>query len=172
MLDAQGKNEGKVLLFQAQRAENAFRMIYDNNPKPYQLMAERLNISEDEAVRLIKKYNFPGENKFYTENTFALEIKESGKIPGWAKSFEKLDFGSYISRFKNEEPIENGLVRFSDSDGYFYRVNGNPPEIVLQSGFRVSDDYTAIEKMIPENEAGVIVAGDRQGALRYNHLAK
>ena len=32
VLDAQGENQGKVLLFQAQRAENPFRMIYDNNP--------------------------------------------------------------------------------------------------------------------------------------------
>lgn len=32
VLDAQGENQGKVLIFQAQRAENPFRMIYDNNP--------------------------------------------------------------------------------------------------------------------------------------------
>ncbi|WP_253376618.1 putative adhesin [unidentified bacterial endosymbiont] len=32
VLDAQEVNKGKVLLFQAQRAENPFRMIYDNNP--------------------------------------------------------------------------------------------------------------------------------------------
>ncbi|WP_338806841.1 hypothetical protein V8U11_06240 [Pseudomonas chlororaphis] len=142
------------------------------NQKSYQLIAERLNISEDEAVALIRKYEFPAESKFYTENTFALEIKDSGKIPDWAKSFEKLDSISYVSSFKGEESIENGLVRFSGSDGYFYRVDGNPPEVVLESGFRASDDYTAIEKMIPENEAGVIVAGDLQGALRYNTLAK
>lgn len=32
LLDAQGNNQGKILLFQAQRAENPFRMIYDNHP--------------------------------------------------------------------------------------------------------------------------------------------
>ncbi|PKC36324.1 hypothetical protein V462_10345 [Pantoea ananatis 15320] len=32
VLDAQGENQGKVLIFQAQRAENPFRMIYDNYP--------------------------------------------------------------------------------------------------------------------------------------------
>ncbi|EPU3936148.1 putative adhesin [Morganella morganii] len=32
VLDAQGENQGKLLLFEAQRAENPFRMIYDNRP--------------------------------------------------------------------------------------------------------------------------------------------
>lgn len=121
---------------------------------------------------MINKYKFPGESKFYTENIFALEIKETRKIPDWAESFKKLEFESHVSRYKNEEPIKNGLVRFSNSDGYFYRVDSNPPKITLQSGFSTSEDYTAIKKMIPENEAGVIVSGDLQGALRYNHLAK
>lgn len=32
VLDTQGENQGKLLIFQAQRAENPFRRIYDNNP--------------------------------------------------------------------------------------------------------------------------------------------
>lgn len=142
------------------------------NQKPYQIISKSLNMSEDEAIQLINKYAFDKESNLYTENTLALEIKESGKIPSWAKNFEKLEFGSYVSHFKNDAPIENGLIKFSGSDNYFYRVDSNPPEIVLQSGFRTSDDYTAIEKMIPENKAGVIVSGSLQGALRYNNLAK
>ncbi|GKW41389.1 hypothetical protein PEC301879_12480 [Pectobacterium carotovorum subsp. carotovorum] len=52
VLDAQGENQGKVLLFQAQRAENPFRMIYDNNPNGRPSPEERgvadgLNISTD-----------------------------------------------------------------------------------------------------------------------------
>ncbi|MFP7609931.1 cysteine peptidase family C39 domain-containing protein [Serratia quinivorans] len=52
VLDAQGENQGKVLIFQAQRAENPFRMIYDNNPNGRPSPAERggadgLNISGD-----------------------------------------------------------------------------------------------------------------------------
>ncbi|OFC48184.1 hypothetical protein BA188_19675 [Aeromonas hydrophila] len=52
VLDAQGENQGKVLIFQAQRAENPFRMIYDNNPNGRPSPNERgvangLNISAD-----------------------------------------------------------------------------------------------------------------------------
>ncbi|MFU9135465.1 hypothetical protein [Erwinia tasmaniensis] len=52
VLDAQGENRGKVLIFQAQRAENPFRMIYDNNPHGRPSPEERgvadgLNISAD-----------------------------------------------------------------------------------------------------------------------------
>ncbi|MGC6233470.1 hypothetical protein [Hafnia paralvei] len=52
VLDAQGENQGKVLIFQAQRAENPFRMIYDNNPDGRPSPEERgvadgLNISAD-----------------------------------------------------------------------------------------------------------------------------
>ncbi len=52
VLDAQGENQGKVLLFQAQRAENPLRVIYDNNPNgrptPEERgIAEGLNISTD-----------------------------------------------------------------------------------------------------------------------------
>ncbi|MGK0603414.1 hypothetical protein [Yokenella regensburgei] len=41
VLDAQGKNQGKMLIFQAQRAENPFRMIYDNNPNVGPSAAQR-----------------------------------------------------------------------------------------------------------------------------------
>lgn len=52
VLDAQGENQGKVLIFQAQRAENPLRMIYDNNPDGRPSPEERgvadgLNISAD-----------------------------------------------------------------------------------------------------------------------------
>ncbi|MGP3594019.1 hypothetical protein [Vagococcus sp. WN89Y] len=50
VLDTQGKNKGKVLLFQAQRADKPFRAIYDNNPNGRPTPEERgiadgLNIS-------------------------------------------------------------------------------------------------------------------------------
>lgn len=51
VLNAQGENQGKVLIFQAQRAENPFRMIYDNTdggPSPEAGgVADGLNISAD-----------------------------------------------------------------------------------------------------------------------------
>lgn len=51
ILNANGDNEGKLLLFQAQRAENPFRMIYDNtegNPSPeVRGTAIGLNIATD-----------------------------------------------------------------------------------------------------------------------------
>lgn len=52
LLDAQGENQGKLLLFEAQRAENPFRMIYDNNPDGRPSPEERgaadgLNIAAD-----------------------------------------------------------------------------------------------------------------------------
>ncbi|MCW2481282.1 hypothetical protein [Candidatus Symbiopectobacterium sp. NZEC135] len=51
ILNANGENEGKLLLFQAQRAENPFRMIYDDtegNPPPETRgAAEGLNIMTD-----------------------------------------------------------------------------------------------------------------------------
>ncbi|WP_213990576.1 hypothetical protein [Sodalis sp. dw_96] len=34
VLNTKGENEGKVLIFQAQRAENPFRMMYDNTDEP------------------------------------------------------------------------------------------------------------------------------------------
>ncbi|MCW2487052.1 hypothetical protein J5069_14245 [Candidatus Symbiopectobacterium sp. NZEC127] len=51
ILNAKGENEGKLLLFQAQRAENPFRMIYDDTeggPRPEARgAAEGLNIVTD-----------------------------------------------------------------------------------------------------------------------------
>lgn len=41
VLDTQGENKGRVLLFQAQRAENPFRMIYDNKPNYIPSQGER-----------------------------------------------------------------------------------------------------------------------------------
>lgn len=135
-------------------------------------MAQEINISEGEAIRLLNKYEFSAKGQYYTVNRFIVEVKKIWGIPDWAKCFEKLDFASYIPRFKNTQPTENGLVRFSDSNGYFYRVDKKPPEKVFISGFDASNDYTAIDKMIPSNEPGLIVAGNLQGALRYNTLVK
>ncbi|RJL46790.1 hypothetical protein [Pectobacterium carotovorum] len=116
------------------------------NLRPSQLISDKLKISEEDAVKLLREYTFPQESTLYTEGTFALWIKNFGNVPDWAADFSKIDFSAYISRFRNGEVINNQLVRFSDSDGYFYRADSTPPEEILSSGFRTSNDYTAIKK--------------------------
>lgn len=146
--------------------------IEETSSAPYQLIADKLKITEAEASDLINQYKFSDSSDFYTANTFSLDIYDSGKIPAWADDFKKLKIGSYISPFRKGKVMPNGLNSFTNSDGYFYRVDSTPPEEVLQYGFKESSDYSAIAKMLPEDEAGLIVSGNIQGALRYNTLAK
>lgn len=60
VLNAEGDNEGKLLIFQAQRAENPFRMIYDNsdgNPSPEARgVADGLNIATNILTLGIKPF--------------------------------------------------------------------------------------------------------------------
>lgn len=141
------------------------------NYEPKQVIANKLNISEEQAYEILNKYEFTGTS-YYSDKTFALWIKETGQIPEWSEAFKILDRINYSSRFKDINIQDNALYSFSGGEGFAYRVDKSPPNIVLQKGFAPSEDYTAIEKMIPENNPGLIVSGDITGALRYNTLAK
>lgn len=142
------------------------------NQKAVQIIANKLHMSEEQASELLNKYEFPSSSKYYSDQTFALWIKETGRIPNWAEFFQILEPESYVSRFLNIRIQENGLHSFSGGTGFVYRADTLPPDIILKRGFIASQDYTAIEKMIPESDPGLIVSGDLTGVLRYNTLVK
>lgn len=142
------------------------------NLLPKQVIANKLKISEEEALRLLNKYEFPKISDYYTDKTFALSIKETGEIPQWSEAFKILTLESFPTRFLGSYLQDNNLYSFSHAEGFAYRVDNTPPEIVLKQGFVPSDDYTAIEKMIEGSDMGLIVSGDITGALRYNTLIK
>jgi hypothetical protein len=112
-------------------------------------------------------YEFPDGSELYTKEIFISFLNENGRIPEWAKSFEKIDNINYVSPFQGSELMDNGLNMFHHNDGFYYRVDSNTPDVVLNSGFQASYDYMAIQKMLPEEMEGVIVSGSLEGALRY-----
>lgn len=142
------------------------------NLTPKQIIANKLNISEEQAADLLNRYHFPKDSNYYSDETFSLWIKETGQIPKWAEAFQILNRNTYVSRFRNVEIQSNDLYSFSGGEGFVYRADETHPDSVLTQGFRSSEDYTAIEKMIPDSELGLIVSGDIIGVLRYNELAK
>ena len=118
------------------------------------------------------EYEFPEGSEFYTKEIFDSVVKETGRAPEWAKGFERIDFENYVSPFRESHTIDNGLHEFHGKDGYFYRVDINPPEVVLKNGFNKSADYTAIEKMLPEEVDGVIASESLDGARRYQTIIR
>ncbi|EOS92636.1 hypothetical protein LU631_25785 (plasmid) [Erwinia tracheiphila] len=140
--------------------------------RPDQMIANRLKVSEVKAKEILSKYEFPEGIQLYTEGTFAMSVRDTGTFPEWAKSFKKIDANDYVSPYRESKVMDNGLHGFNGKSNYFYRVDNTPPETVLKNGFKASEDYTAISKMLPEDMDGVIVAESLEGARRYQTINK
>lgn len=141
------------------------------NLLPKQVIANKLRISEEEALTLLNKYEFTGSS-YYTDKTFALWIKETGEIPEWSEAFKILNLEDLPERFMGSHLQDNNLYRFSHAEGFAYRADSTPPERILSQGFTPSHDYMALQKMLKDTDIGLIVSGDITGALRYNTIAK
>lgn len=135
------------------------------------VISNKLNLSEEEVEEFLSKYKFTPTSELYTPENFALSIQETGKIPSWAEAYKVLNGIEYNRRFYNSNLESNGLYSFTGGEGYVYRADSTPPEIVTQRGFFPTEDYGALEKMIPGEELGITVAGDLKGVLRYNQWA-
>lgn len=140
--------------------------------RPDQMIANRLNVSEVKPKEILSKYDFPEGSQLYTEGTFAMSVRVTGTFPEWAKSFKKIEADDYISPYRASKVMDNGLHGFHGKSNYFYRVDNNPPETVLKNGFKASEDYTAISKMLPEDMDGVIFSESLEGARRYQTINK
>ncbi|MCW1975803.1 UNVERIFIED_ORG: hypothetical protein FHW05_004714 [Pantoea agglomerans] len=140
--------------------------------RPDQMIANRLKVSEVKAKEILSKYEFPEGSQLYTEGTFAMSVRDTGKFPEWSKSFKKIEANDYVSPYRESKVMDNGLHGFNGKSNYFYRVDNTPPETVLKNGFKASEDYTAISKMLPEDMDGVIVAESLEGARRYQTINK
>lgn len=139
---------------------------------PHKIISDTLNISEDDAKSILSNYEFPEGSDLYTEGTFALSVRDTGRLPEWAESFKKIKAEDYPSPYVNNHMMDNGLLGFQGKSGYFYRVDYNRPEIVLEKGFDESKEFIAIPKLLPAEMPGVIFSESLEGARRYQLLSK
>lgn len=122
--------------------------------------------------RLVKEYEFPEKSQYYKKEDFFNAFKDKGEPPQWANDFKLLKASSDYQPAGDEYFLENGLIAHRPREGFVYRADSTPPEVVLSRGFRPSEDFTAIDRMIPEGRDAIIVSDSLEGTLRYNTIAK
>ncbi len=74
---------------------------------PHDILKKLDGFNSGKATQLLDEYNFP-ENGFYSASNFALEIEQTGRVPGWAERFKKKQFSeTRASRLYESVQVKN-----------------------------------------------------------------